>query len=158
VNAFNRAFVSLFSLVWVSGLAACLLLVWDASRVVDGEAGGVRYLFDIDLTTQAEQILATIVIGGLILLGLTLLAIELVPRPQPVAVKRDESTFRDLQTRVESLQRRVDERPAAVVRDREVKETVERREPVGVTRETVDRREHREDAPRGRRRWHFLNR
>jgi hypothetical protein len=141
MTAFNRAFVSLIAIGWCALLAAGLLLVWEPSRVVDVDGSDLRLAFDIFTETRAEQILATIIIGGLMALGLGLLAFEIMPHRAGHTVDRSASDahYRELQGRMEEMQKRLNEqRHAAIERSPHPTETISTTEPP-------------------RRRWRFLS-
>ncbi len=111
MNAFNRAFVGLLALGWVAALGAAVWLVWDQARVVDITSESVNLNFDIIANTQAEQILATIVAGTLMLPALMLLMFEMKPsRRRETAVQTaDEGDVRKMQDRIDSLEKDLSE-------------------------------------------------
>ena len=60
----------------IPGLAAGLLLIWDRERAIAIDEESWSLGLDINLVTQAEQILGTIIIGVLILPAVVLLALQ----------------------------------------------------------------------------------
>jgi hypothetical protein len=107
MNSFNRGFIALLALGWIAALAAGIWLVWDQSRLIEITSSSVNLNFDIIADTQAEQILATIVAGALMLPALLLLALELKPgrrRDMAVAAANDGDS-RKMQSRIDSLEK-----------------------------------------------------
>jgi hypothetical protein len=143
MNAFNRFVIALFSLAWCAALGVGLWLVWDQSRSIDFTSGGVELAFDIVLSSQAEQILASIIIGALALPALMLLMMQLTPsRRRPVEDKATADRYTRLEREVESLKRQLEhERPRVVdtkIEDKRVDDT-------------------RIEPARPHRRWRFLS-
>jgi hypothetical protein len=128
MNSFNRAFLALLALAWIAALGAAIWLVWDQSRIVDITSSSINLNFDIVADTQAEQILATIVAGALMLPALLLLAFELKPsrRGDVVAASAHEGDTKRMQSRIDSLEKDLKDERARNnnQRDREADRTV----------------------------------
>ncbi|MPZ49797.1 MAG: hypothetical protein GEU75_10980 [Dehalococcoidia bacterium] len=140
MNAFNRAIMSLLALAWIGVLAGILVLVWDEGLVVNFDQSYATLDFDVFANTQAEQILASIVLGALMLPALMLLLFEVKPSPSrrmdEVRYPRDE-----VPARAEASQHRI--------------EGERRHTDAALTDEAVNYRDRDEAAPRHRR-WRFL--
>jgi hypothetical protein len=161
MSGFNRAFMSLLLLAWCAALGGLMYLVWYQDRIVDLSNRVFRLNFDVITNSRSDQILATIVLGALMLPALLLLLMELKPsrrrvdvrdREREVAHEREmpgepvrDARYSELESRVETLQRRLDEehriqsRPETPVADVESREGQSPR--------------HREQERRG---WRFL--
>ncbi len=107
MNAFNRAFIALLALAWVAALGAAIWLVWDQSRLIEIDTSAVQLNFDLIATTQAEQILATIIAAALMLPALMLLAFEMKPsrRRDMVLATANEGDVRKMQSRIDSQEK-----------------------------------------------------
>ncbi len=111
MSVFNRSFVSLLALAWCAAMAAGAYLIWDQSRDIHLSTSNINLNFDLIFTSQAEQILATIVIAALALPALMLLAMEITPsgsRAPRYDRRRDES-YGGLQAKVDLMQKQLDE-------------------------------------------------
>lgn len=142
MNAFNRAFIALLALAWVAALGAAVWLIWDQARVLTIDSETIALNFDIIANTRAEQLLATIIAGALMLPALFLLALELKPtrRRDLVTATADEGDVRKMQARIDSLERDL---AAERARSEEVR-----------IRQAEDGR----PRPAATRRWHLFSR
>jgi hypothetical protein len=141
MTGFNRLLIVLFALAWCAALGVIAWLVWDQTRFIEYNEGGVEFMFNVTFN-RTEQVLASFILAVLALPALTLLMLE-TKRSRPrrvdtVATAEDDRIGR-LQSQVESLERRLAHdgatEPARVV---EEPATIERREPVA--REARSRR------------------
>jgi hypothetical protein len=164
MSIFNRTFMSLLALAWCAAMVTGLYLVWDQSRDIHVTGDFAHLNFDLIFDTQAEQILATIVICTLALPAFLLLAMEITPSASPVRYdsKRDQR-YGALQAQNESLTKQLDEerrqrrdlekdygRERSYSRD-------EARRNAETVRSSADRPAGTEDRPAQRqRRWHLL--
>lgn len=150
MNAFNRVFVALLAIGWCVALGAALLLVWDTQRVVDITNSAMNLHFDVTLASQSDRVLATIGIGVLMALGVFLFAMQLVPRRSySDRAVRDEARLNEMQRRMETLQRKIDNE--RVVDRKEVT-----REVPAYNADTVRENESVVREDRRARRWRFL--
>ena len=111
MNAFNRVFAVLIGLLWIAACAGVLYLMWEPAREIDFSRRYVEGAFDITISGD-DRILATIGVGIAMLFGLGLVLAQAMPsrrRSAPVTASGDPR-YRELNERLEHLQRRVDER------------------------------------------------
>ena len=108
MNAFNRALLALIALAWCALMVGLLFLVWDEGRIVDINNDAFQLRFDIELASQSSRILASIILGALLLLGVLLLVRELLP-----SGRRDKRRIDEVQRRVEELQHQLDQERAS---------------------------------------------
>jgi len=139
MNVLNRTFVSLLALIWCALLGGLLYLVWEQAQGVDVDNSAFALSFDWLAETQAEKILATLVLGALMVPAAGLILMELTVHGRRTDIRESQTRERQLEARVEALQRRLDEqRPSG--------------QPVSQPRPEVGTPQ----PQRERRRWRFL--
>jgi len=113
MNVFNRAFISLLALTWCALLAGLLYLVWEQVQSINVDNSAFTLSFDLLAETQAEKILATLVLAALMLPAAALLLMEVLVRGRGrrTALADGQSREREqrLEARVEQLQHRLDQ-------------------------------------------------
>ena len=117
MRAFNRAFAIVVSLIWIAAFAVAIYLMWDSDKNLSIDRTRLQFLFDIAVS-GSDRILGTIIAVAAMVPALLLLAFELKPAGRGTAVRRepvpgDDSRYRELNQRIEELQRRIDDRRAA---------------------------------------------
>jgi hypothetical protein len=154
VNAVNRFFVAILALGWIALMGAIAYLVWNPGEFVEISGSTLNARFEVLLDTTAEQTLASIVIGLLMLPAVMLLLMEATVHDRRAgALSAEARTERDrskqLESRVHDLEGQLDserKRDAATVR------TVAERE----ERAPVYEPEH--SRVTASRRWHLFGR
>jgi hypothetical protein len=129
MNAFNRVLISVLALLWIAAWAGVVYLMWEPSRDVDISNRYLEFVFDITIS-GSDRILATLLAAAAMVVGLGLIGAQFVPsRRGPMTLPPEsDPRYRELRERLDSLQRRIDERP--VVDNRPVtpaEQTVESR-------------------------------
>ncbi len=114
MNAFNRGFVVVVSLVWIAAWAGVAYLMWTPGRELSEANRYFQYLFDVSVA-GSDRILANLIAAVAIALGLGLMAAQAMPpsrRPKTadIFVHTDEARYGELNRRIEDLQRRLDSR------------------------------------------------
>jgi hypothetical protein len=107
---FNRFFVILVALAWCAAIGLALWLVWDQSRFLEINDGGLEFRLDATLE-QAEQILATIILVALALPAAAIMLMEMRPS-QPRDGPAQTDRIEHLQSRVDTLERQLRQQPA----------------------------------------------
>ncbi len=127
MNMFNRMFASVIALLWCGLLAASLLLIWQPSHSAAIDNSYLHFRLNVPVT-GSDQILATIIVGALIALGVILFAAEMMPWSSSERVYERDRTGREsmanasgaaaaaapndrfgtLERRLDDLQRRVE--------------------------------------------------
>jgi hypothetical protein len=150
VNAVNRMFIALLSLAWIALMAGLAYLVWNPGEFIEVNGSTVSSRFEILLDTTAEQTLASIVLGLLMLPAVMLLLMEATVHDRrssdasaELKLERDRnkqltSRMSDLEKQLESERKRDGE---AVRRMADRDERVETY-PVGSDRVTPARKWH----------------
>jgi hypothetical protein len=110
VNAVNRMFVALLSLAWIALMAGLVYLVWNPGEFIELNGSTVATRFEILLDTTAEQTLATIVLGLLMLPAVMLLFMEATIHDRRASdasaeLKLERDRNRALSTRVNDLEK-----------------------------------------------------
>lgn len=108
---FNRFLGMLLGLGICAAAVGSLILVWEQNREVDYSGSGLRFAYDIVTSSQSEQILATIILGAIIAVGGALVAFELMPSRRRVERDVDSKAYRDVEARLNEMQRRLDDQP-----------------------------------------------
>lgn len=106
MDAFNRAFAGIVALVWCAAMAALLVMVWSPTRAIDIEADGVTAYLNLAMSST-NQVIATIILGALILAGLALLVYQLVGPRFGYTDPATRDMYRRLDERVRQLEGRV---------------------------------------------------
>lgn len=110
MEAFNRAIVGLIAVVWCVAFAGLLVMVWLPTRAIDIETARLSAFFTIALT-PTMQIVATAILGALLLIGLYALLYQLVAPRYGHAYRSSDDMYRRLDQRISHLEgRRGDER------------------------------------------------
>lgn len=113
MGGLNRLIVVVFAFAWLAVLGLALWLVWDQSRFVEVNDGGIEFLFDVTLA-RAEQILASIILGALALPPLAMLLMQLKrSRPRHIDQPAENDRLAQLQAQIDSLERRLGREDAA---------------------------------------------
>jgi hypothetical protein len=107
---FNRFCIILIALAWCAAIGVALWLVWDQSRFLEINDGGLEFRIDVTLE-RAEQILATIILVALGLPALAVMLMELRPS-QPRYGPAQMDRIEQLQRRIDSLERQLRQQPA----------------------------------------------
>jgi hypothetical protein len=167
VNAVNRLFVAILALAWIGLLGFIAYLVWNPGEFVEVSGSTLNARFEVLLDTTAEQTLASIVIGLLMLPAVMLLLMEATVRDRRAGNataeaklaqernKRLEARVNDLERQLE-LERKRDGDTVSQVASRE--ERVDTHEPRHDREERVETYEPRHDRVTASRRWHLFGR
>jgi hypothetical protein len=109
---FNRFLGMLLGLAICAAAVGSLVLVWEQSREIDYSGNNLQFAYDIVAADQSEQILATIILGAIIAFGGALIAFELMPQRRRVVERDvDSKAYRDVEARLNDMQRRLDDQP-----------------------------------------------
>lgn len=108
MNAINRMFIALLSLAWIALMAGLVYLVWNPGEFLEINGSTVSTRFEILVDTTAEQTLASIVLGLLMLPAVMLLFMEatVYDRAADTAqLKLERDRNRALSSRVNDLEK-----------------------------------------------------
>ena len=110
MNAINRMFIALLSLAWIALMAGLVYLVWNPGEFIEINGSTVATRFQILLDTSAEQTLASIVLGVLMLPAVMLLFMEATVHDRRASdasaeLKLERDRNKALSTRVSDLEK-----------------------------------------------------
>jgi uncharacterized protein YlxW (UPF0749 family) len=154
MNAVNRLFIAVLALAWVGLMGFLVYLVWTPGEFIEINNTSMNTRFELLFDTTAEQTLASIVLGVLMLPAVMLLFMEATVRDTRARdvgaeVKLERDRNKQLQSRIEELEKQLES---------------ERKRDADTVRRVADRDERVEthDANDGRvtpaRRWHLFGR
>lgn len=154
MNAINRIFVAILALAWIALLGFIAYLVWNPGEFVEVSGSTVNARFDVLLETTAEQTLASIVIGLLMLPAVMLLLMEATVRDRRVGDATAEAKL--AHDRNKRLEARVSELEKELESERKRDADTVRR--VADRDERVDTYEPDRERVTASRRWHLFGR
>ena len=155
MNTVNRMFIALLSLAWVALMAGLVYLVWNPGEFIEVTGQTVNARFQFMLDTTAEQTLASIVLGLLMLPAVMLLFMEATVHDRRASdaaaeLKLERDRNRALSSRVNELEKEL---------GREHKEDAETVRDVADSRERVQTYEvDRNNRVTPARKWHLFGR
>src|SRR5688572_21514684 len=109
MNAVNRLFIALLSLAWIGLMGFLVYLVWTPNEFIEINNSSMNTRFELLLETTAEQTLATIGLGILMLPAVMLLIMEATMRDSRARevgaeARLEHDRNKQLQSRVEDLE------------------------------------------------------
>jgi hypothetical protein len=148
MNAINRIFVATLALAWLAVVGALIYLVWNPGEFIQVSGSTLSGRFEILTATTAEQTLATIILGLLMLPSMMLLIMEATVRDHRTADLGAEAKLeRDRNKRLESR-----------ISDLEKQLEAERKHDAEAVRRMADRDVDRTERATPPRRWHLFGR
>ena len=154
MNAVNRLFIATLSLAWIALMGFLVYLVWTPGEFIEVTNSGTNFRFELLFDTTAEQTLASIGLGILMLPAVMLLIMEATVRDTrardvsaEARLERDRN--KQLTSRIEDLEKQLEnERKRDADTVRRVADRDERVETVAVD----------DDRVTPARRWHLFGR
>jgi len=154
VNAVNRLFIATLSLAWIALMGFLVYLVWTPGEFIEVTNSGTNFRFELLFDTTAEQTLASIGLGILMLPAVMLLIMEATvrdtrARDMSAEARLERDRNKQLTSRIEDLEKQLEnERKRDADTVRRVADRDERVETVAVD----------DDRVTPARRWHLFGR
>src|SRR5215207_8683026 len=147
-------FIALLSLAWIALMAGLVYMVWNPGEFIEINGSTVATRFEILLDTTAEQTLASIVLGLLMLPAVMLLLMEATVHDRRASdasaeLKLERDRNKALSSRVSGLEKEL---------GREHKEDAETVRRVADRNERVDTYDVSRDRVTPARKWHLFGR
>src|SRR5688572_19185694 len=113
VNAINRLFIATLSLAWIALMGFLVYLVWTPNEFIEVTNSSMNTRFELLLETTAEQTLATIVLGILMLPAVMLLIMEATVRDTRARevgaeAKLERDRNKQLTSRIDELEKQLE--------------------------------------------------